>query len=135
MEARHDVGGLGDRPGIGGHQQPGVIVDHVQDLDLGAVGQAPVGDVGLPSLVRQIGFEPDERGAGRFCGWGVTKPRRRKDPPDRRDRRAGAVAARQVIGDRVGAGIQALIGERLAKLDDLVLDLDRGLLRAPTGPA
>ena len=41
----------------------------------------------------------------------------------------------QVIGDRVGAGIQALIGECLAELDDLILDVDRRLLSAPVGPA
>lgn len=38
--------------------------DHVQDLDVGAIGQRPVGDVGLPAFVRLIGLEPDE-GASR----------------------------------------------------------------------
>lgn len=70
MEARHDVRGLGDPPDIRGHQEPGVIVDHVQDLDLGVIDQVPVRDVGLPSLVRLIGLEPDERGPGSFVRLG-----------------------------------------------------------------
>jgi len=38
VEARHHIGRLEHRPGVGGDQEPGVVVDHVQDLDLGAVG-------------------------------------------------------------------------------------------------
>ena len=42
----------GDR-GVGGaaEQVAGVVVEPVEDLDVGAVGQAPVGEVGLPALV------------------------------------------------------------------------------------
>jgi len=47
-----------------------VIVDHVQDLDIGVVRELPVGDVGLPSFVRQIGLESDERGSRSFLGLG-----------------------------------------------------------------
>jgi hypothetical protein len=42
---------LEDHQRVGGDQQARVIVDHVQDLDLALVCEAPVGDVGLPALV------------------------------------------------------------------------------------
>lgn len=47
--------------GVGGagQQQSGVVVEPVQDLHVGAVGEAPVGEVGLPGLVGLGGFEPD----------------------------------------------------------------------------
>jgi len=44
------------------HRQPRVVIQHVHDLDLGAVGKPPVGDVGLPALVRQLRLEPDPPG-------------------------------------------------------------------------
>jgi len=34
-----------------------VVVFDVEDLDVGAVGQPPVGDVGLPPLVGLLGGE------------------------------------------------------------------------------
>jgi len=37
----------------------GVVVDPAQDLDVGVVGESPVGEVGLPALIRQVGLEPD----------------------------------------------------------------------------
>ena len=36
---------------MGGDEQPGVVIDQVQDLDLGAVGQVPEGKVALPELI------------------------------------------------------------------------------------
>ena len=47
--------------GRGGDQQPGMVILHVQDPDLGAAGEAPVGDVGLPPLVRHRGLVEPER--------------------------------------------------------------------------
>jgi hypothetical protein len=38
--------------------QPGMVVRPAQDLGAGAVGERVVGEVGLPALVRQLGFEP-----------------------------------------------------------------------------
>jgi hypothetical protein len=50
LEVRHATGGE-DPPGGGGATEPGVVVDHVQHIDLGTVGEAVVGEVGLPALV------------------------------------------------------------------------------------
>jgi hypothetical protein len=55
-----------------------VIIDHVQDLDLGAAGQTPVRDVGLPAI---FGISAENRMKelrGRLCGCAVTTPRRLK---------------------------------------------------------
>ena len=61
-----DDGGAGDGLMSGaGQQQPGVVVEPVEDLDVGAVGEAPVGEVGLPELVRLVRLEADYRGRGR----------------------------------------------------------------------
>ena len=50
--------------GGAGQQVAGVVVEPVQDLDVGAIGEAPVGEVRLPGLVGLGGFEPDVGGAG-----------------------------------------------------------------------
>ena len=74
---------------------------------------------------------------GRFWGCGVTKPRRDRIrqivatdgtpvSPWRRARWTAIVC---------GAGVEALVGELLAELDDLVLDRLRGAARAPVRPA
>ena len=110
-----------------------MIIDHVQDLDLGAAGEPPVGDISLPALVRHLGTEPDEGAPGSLLGLRGDEPPARQDPPDRRDRRDHilAVTPAQVDRDRVGSGIHAEIGELLAELHDLILDRLRGAARAP----
>jgi hypothetical protein len=124
IEARHDVGGLEHPPGIRADQEPGVIVDRVQDLDVGARGELPVGDVFLPALVGHLGCEPDPRGLRSLLGLGGDEPATGQDPPDRRHRRGIEAATAKVVGDRVRAGIQALIVELLAQRDDRVFNRD-----------
>jgi hypothetical protein len=51
VQIGHDVGGFEHGPGGGSDQQPGVVVDDVEDLGSAAAGERPVGDVGLPHLV------------------------------------------------------------------------------------
>ena len=61
---------------------------------------------------------------GRFCGCGVTNPRRVRIRQIVETAGTGSTpAAWQVGGDRLRAGVQALLGESLAEPDDLVLDL------------
>jgi hypothetical protein len=85
-----------------------------QDLDVGAVGQAVVGEVGLPTLVRLIGLEPDVGALGslrrvRDDGAGPDE-----DPVDRRPRQGRAVMVGKVPADRVCAGVQTRFVELLA---------------------
>ena len=49
-------------------QEPGVVVEEVEDLDVGAVSEAPVGEVGLPGLVGLGGFEADVGATGVVSG-------------------------------------------------------------------
>lgn len=67
---------LGGDGAVRGHgdRVAGGVVEECQDLDAGVVGQAPVGGVGLPGLVRQRGLEADVGGGGRFFGSGATMP-------------------------------------------------------------
>ena len=111
-----------------------MIVDHVQDLHLRAAAKTPMGDVGLPALVRHRGFKPHERAPRPLLRLGGDKAPARKDPPDRRDGGGGSVPLGQVIGDRVGTGIQPLVGKRLAELDDLVLQGFSDALRTAPRP-
>ncbi len=135
MERGDDVGRLEHRPRVGGDHEPGVVIDHVQDLGLHPSGQAPVGDIGLPPLVGHRGLEPDERAPGSFLRLRADEPAPRQDPPDRRDRRAAAVAPLEVDRDRVRAGIQALLRQLLAEPDDLLLEGFGSAVRRRPGSA
>ncbi len=113
------------------HRQPRVIVDEVHDLHLGVIAQSPVREVGLPALVRELGFEPDPRAPRSFVRLGGHEAPSPEHPPDRRDRRHLLVVKPQVVVDRLGAGIQAEIAELLAERHDLVLDPLRGAVGDP----
>ena len=76
----------------------------------------------------------DER--GRFCGCGVTNPRRDRIRQIVETAGTGATpAVGQVGGDGLRAGVQALLRQRLAEPDDLVLHLQHrpraGCVRPP----
>lgn len=70
-----DVTGGEDPPGGGGDAEPGVVVDDVEDFDVGVVGEPNVGDVELPALVRLVGAEALVAAFRGFVGCGVTNPR------------------------------------------------------------
>jgi len=109
-----------------------VVVDDVEDLHVRAVCERPVSDVSLPPFVRLVDLEPDERASRPFLGLGDDKATEGEDPPDRRDRGSHAVVLSEVERDRVGARIQALLGQGLPQLDDLLFELDRGPVGAPS---
>jgi hypothetical protein len=121
------VGGVDGRGGEdrgrgAGQAEAGVVVDPVADLGVAAVGQRPVGDVGLPALVGLGGLEPDERALGALVRLRGDETAGGEDPPDRGDRRAGAVPALQMGGDGGGASFVSVPVEVLADGDDLVLE-------------
>lgn len=81
-------------PGTGvhraGQQHAGsVVVEPVQDLDVGAIGDTPVGAVGLPGFVALRRVEPDVGGAGSFAGFKGGQAVAAEDAVDRRGPRAG----------------------------------------------
>jgi hypothetical protein len=86
-------GGRSEDGGCGaGQTEPGVVVDPVEDLGVGAVDQRPVGDVGLPALVGLFGGEADVAALGPLVRLWGEESAGGEDPPDRGDR-AAMVAA------------------------------------------
>ena len=81
----------GDRQGVAG-----VVVEPAEDLDVGAVGEAPVGEVGLPGLVGLFGLEADVGRLRLLLRFGGDQLVRVDDPVDRRsrERRSGGGGAR-----------------------------------------
>jgi hypothetical protein len=103
-----------------------VIVEPVEDLDLAAVGQAPVGEVGLPALVGRGGLEPDPRAAWALAGLGDDEPGRVEDPPDGRGRWDGETLAPEVPGDGDRTGVKPAAGQLGPQRDDASADMVRG---------
>jgi hypothetical protein len=100
-----------------------VVIDDVQDLDVGPVGQRPVGDVGLPPLVRHLRLEPHERAPRPLVRLWGDEASSGKHPPDRGNGRSPSMPPVQVDSDRVRPGVKPLIDKELSQFDDLLLDL------------
>jgi hypothetical protein len=116
-----------------------VVVDPGQDLGVAAraavgAGEPVVGEVGLPGLVRLVGFEADVGGLGALVGLGDDQPSPREVAGDGGDRDSALMVVSQVPGDGVGSGVESLLGELFAEPDDqldhLVGDRGGGGLRA-----
>jgi hypothetical protein len=135
VEARHHVGRLEHDPCARADQEPGMVIEHVQDLDVGPVGEPPVGGVGLPALVRHRRLEAHERALGSLLRLGAHEPTALEDPPYRRDRGRRSMPTFQMERDRVRSRIQAFVGERLAQLDDFLLERVGDLVRTYSRPA
>lgn len=78
------VGCFGSAECAGGDQVTGMVIDDVEDFDVGAVSQGPVCGVCLPAFVGEVRFETDVGGVGSFLWFGVDEPAAGQDPPDRR---------------------------------------------------
>lgn len=107
-----DDGGAGHGAvGGAGQQQPGVVVEPVEDLHVGAVGQAPVGEVRLPELVRLVRLEADHRRPRPLAGLGCDQLRLEQDAADGGDRRCRGAFALESGDDRCGARVPAGRGQ------------------------
>jgi hypothetical protein len=85
VQVGDDVQSVEHGSGGGADEESGVVIEDVQDLDLAAVREGPVGDVGLPAFVGQVGFEPPPRGARSLVRLRGDEPALGENPPDRRD--------------------------------------------------
>ena len=105
---------------VGGDRQrvAGVVIEPGQDLGAGAVGERVVGEVGLPALVRLLGFEPNVGGLRPLRRVRGDQAGPGQDPADRRRRHPDAVVVFQVPGDGLRPGVQALPGQLLAQPHD-----------------
>ena len=124
------VRGFDGDVGVGDHEQPGVVVEAVEDLDAAAVGELPVGAVGLPELVGQLGLEADERGSRPLVRLRSDQPVAGEDAPDRRHRRRAADLEAEMVGDRVWAAVVAGVSKLPSQANDRGLNLGRGCVGA-----
>ncbi len=121
----------GDRVvGGAGQQVAGVVVEPVQDLDVGAVGEAPVGEVGLPGLVGLRGFEPEVGRPGSLPWFRDDQAGGVQDASDRGGRRCRQVLLLQVPGQGDRACVQPRGGQLDSKLHDPLGNLGRHSVRA-----
>jgi hypothetical protein len=70
---RRDVGPAGDAAGGAGHRQAGVVVEDVDDLHLGSVGEAPVVTSACQHSTGLFGLNAFPGEQGRLCGWRSTR--------------------------------------------------------------
>jgi hypothetical protein len=97
-----------------------VVVEPGADLDLAPVGEAPVGHVGLPDLVGDVGLEAVP-GAARARAWlGRDEAGAHEDASDGRGRGGVEPFPFEVPGDRHRPGIEALRAELGAQVEDPV---------------
>ena len=82
-----------------------------QDLDFGSVCHQPVGRVGLPHLIGQLGLEANPGGLGALVWLRLNQPMGLEDPPYGWPRWRSSEAEPEVVGDGLGAGVQARVGE------------------------
>jgi hypothetical protein len=87
LKGAEDIGAGDAAPHVAAEGAAGVVVEEVENLDVGAVGELPVGGVGLPAFVRLLGREPAPRRPGSLLGLGGDEAAPGQDAPDRRDRR------------------------------------------------
>jgi hypothetical protein len=122
--------GCGDGEGVAG-----VVVEPVQNFDVGALGQPPVGEVGLPAFIGLFGGKADEGGLGSALGCGGDEAGGGQLAADARRRHHQPVVELQVPGDGVGTVVESFAGQLPAQADD---QIDGGLRqsgRAAVRPA
>jgi hypothetical protein len=123
--------------GRASEQVAGVVVEPADDLDLAAVGQVPVGNVGLPDRVGLRGLEADPGAAWAFARLGYDEAGGMQDAPDGGRRGGGQALTLEVPGDGGGTRVEAAGGELAAQGGDPVTDDAGRPLRAsvrPPGP-
>lgn len=118
--------------GVGGAAQqiPRVVIEPVQNFDIGAVGQMPVGEVRLPAGVGLGGLEADIGAARSFTWLAGDQPGLVQDAADRRCRGGLQAFVFQMPGNGDRAGVMALTGQLGAQSDHPVANLRCGGVRA-----
>ena len=111
-EYGHDVIAGDGLMGGAGEQVAGVVIEPVQDLDVGPVREAPVDEVRLPHLVRLRHLKARVGATGGVCAArGVISPASMQDPADRRRRRRSEPLPLEVPADRDRPGVQPVSGQ------------------------
>lgn len=84
-----------------------MVIEEVQDLGVRAVGQGPVGEVGLPGFVRLVRFEAVQRGFRALLRFRGDQPVAVQDPANCGSRGRRESFAFEVPGDGDRSGVQA----------------------------
>ena len=72
--------------GAAGEKVAGVVIEPVDDLHTGAVGELPVGEVGLPAFVGLVGLESAVGAFGPLLRFGGDQAGGGEDAADRGER-------------------------------------------------
>src|ERR1700681_1320148 len=107
MEDVGDVVTLDRAKAVGGECDSRAVVEEVEDLDRGSIGELPGGGGGLPGFVGKLGFEANERRPWSFLRLGGDEAFALEDPPDGCHRGRLGDFLREVVVDSVRAGIMA----------------------------
>jgi hypothetical protein len=103
-----------------------VVVEPVEDLCVGAVGQSPVGEVGLPAFVGLFGGEPDVGALGALTWLGLDQAVVVQDAADGGGRRDRQALSSELALERQWPSVEAFGGEPFAlqyhRCDDVVAD-------------
>lgn len=108
-----------------------MIVDEVDDLHLGRVGKAPVGDIGLPALVEKARLEAHEARTRTLARLRSDETPTDEHAVDSSNRRHQFTGETQVVVDRLRAGVEALLGELFARQHNSILELGWGPVPDP----
>ena len=114
-----------------------MVVDEVEDLDVGAVEQRPVRHIALPAFVGLVRFEPNEGALRTLPGFRGDEPPTGQDPIDGGRRGCRSVEPVEVPGDGLWTCVGTEVAQFLAEPHDRLLDgfarPSRGTRRTP-GP-
>ena len=91
-----------------------MVIEPSDDLSLGAVFEAPMGEIGLPALVRALGREAEPRTSRAFLRLRVNLVGLFQDSPDRGSAQ-GLPVRDQVCVEGVCARVETVGGELIAQ--------------------
>lgn len=119
-----DVGAGDGGSGNAGDGQAGVVVKQVEDFGAGAIGELPVGDVGLPEFVGLVGAKAFPCRSGSFVWLRGHEATPGQDTPDGGYSRnfGDRWVTAEMFGDGGSTSVVALFGQGFTQSDDRVFD-------------
>ena len=113
-ESIDDYGAGDARVGVQGEEEPGVVIEPVDDFNVGAISEPPVGEIRLPTLVGLVGFEANVGGFGAFPGFRDDQPGAFQDTTDRGARRRGRGLLEESVSDGLRTCIETISAQLVA---------------------
>lgn len=110
-----------------------MVIEPGEDFDVGSAGESMVCEIGLPGFVWLFCLESDVGGAGFLSGLVIDKFRGAEVPVDCGGGDPDFVVVFEVPGDRVAAGVVAVVGQFVAEANDEADRVGLGAVRAGVG--